>query len=236
MKNILLFYVIAQLISTAYGVAVIESVRPFVKAKLHDEGYVKKNRNSLYKYSSDIVDVLKGFIPFYYAIVAVNLINSKDPLKKAVKDEIDSGEYITREEAEFLRNQDEENKNNSINLAQPEIVYEKPERYTARKNDNTLYDTYITPVEYIIHDASENDELNLTPWLDKDRVVEHVMVKEEPTKGDIVKTLFELNLDEFNQFKETIPEVERIIREKEKTRELNKTANKTNPFGLKDVA
>lgn len=232
MKNILLFYVIAQLVSTAYGVAVLESVRPFVKVRLYDEGYVQKNKNSLYKYSNDIVGVLKGFIPFYYAIKAVNLISCKDPIKNAVDNEIKTGKYITKEEAEFLNNQEIINKNSSLNVSKPEIVFEKPEKYTARKNDNTLYDTYITPIEYVIHDASESDELNITPWLDKDRAVEHVMIKEEPTKSDIVRSLFDLSLNEFDEFVDKMPEVRKHIIEKQNILELNKN----NTFELKDIA
>ena len=49
MENLILAFIIAQLISTAYGLAVIGSVRPIIEKKLKDEGYVLKNKNSMYK-------------------------------------------------------------------------------------------------------------------------------------------------------------------------------------------
>ena len=49
MKTIFLLYVIAQLVSTAYGICIIEALNPIIKAQLHDKGYTEKNKNSLYK-------------------------------------------------------------------------------------------------------------------------------------------------------------------------------------------
>ena len=43
MENLILAFIIAQLISTAYGLAVIGSVRPIIEKKLKDESYVIKN-------------------------------------------------------------------------------------------------------------------------------------------------------------------------------------------------
>ena len=42
MKNFILVYIIVQLVSTAYGLAVIESIKPVVKPK---NEYDSKNNN-----------------------------------------------------------------------------------------------------------------------------------------------------------------------------------------------
>ena len=40
MKNIMLVYIVTQLLSTAYGIAVKESVKPVIEKSLEDKGYV----------------------------------------------------------------------------------------------------------------------------------------------------------------------------------------------------
>ena len=149
MKTIFLLYVIAQLVSTAYGICIIEALNPIIKAQLHDKGYTEKNKNSLYKYNDGIINFFKGFIPFYYLLVTVNMIKGDNPIEREVRNKISSGEYITYEEERLMK---EAAKANAISsksqTIEPKIEFEKPERYTARKIDNTLYDTYITPVEY----------------------------------------------------------------------------------------
>ena len=81
MKNFILVYIIVQLVSTAYGLAVIESIKPVVKPK---NEYDSKNKNSLYNYSSTYKDILRGFIPFYYFVKALSLLTTT---KKEVKEE-----------------------------------------------------------------------------------------------------------------------------------------------------
>ena len=46
MQKVIIIYAIVQLMSTAYGLAVIESIRPMVEKKLKDQGYIQnKNRS-----------------------------------------------------------------------------------------------------------------------------------------------------------------------------------------------
>ena len=54
MKNIMLVYIVTQLLSTAYGIAVIESVKPVIEKSLEDKGYVLRNKNSLYRFNNKI--------------------------------------------------------------------------------------------------------------------------------------------------------------------------------------
>ena len=88
MTDILLIYAVMQLMSTAFGLAVIGAVRSSIEEKLQDKGYVLKNRNSLYKFNEKLGNFLKGFIPFYYAIKAVSLVQGKNPINRAVEEEI----------------------------------------------------------------------------------------------------------------------------------------------------
>ena len=43
MENVIIAFIVAQLLSTAYGLAVIGSVKPIIEKKLKDQGYVLKN-------------------------------------------------------------------------------------------------------------------------------------------------------------------------------------------------
>ena len=215
MKTILLFYVIAQLVSNAYGIAVIESLRPLIKSKLNDKAYVEKNKNSLYKYNDTFINILKGFIPFYYTIKAVNLITEYNPIDTEVNKMISSGKYITKEADEIRKSSQEDAKKIDVPV-EPEIVFEKPERYTARKNDNSLYDTYITPVEYVTKETANDQELSITPFCDRDRVVEHVIVKEDVTKNDIAKAISQLNVEELSALNDTITQLSEIKKRNKK--------------------
>lgn len=225
MKTIFLLYVIAQLVSTAYGICIIEALNPIIKTQLHDKGYTEKNKNSLYKYNDGIINFFKGFIPFYYLLVAVNMIKGDNPIEREVRNKISSGEYITYEEERLMKEAAKSNAMGSKSQTiEPKIEFEKPERYTARKIDNTLYDTYITPVEYVTMEAKKNEELSLTPFSDPDRVIEHVMVKEEVTKEDIVKAISELNEDELDALNTSIIDLKQLKRRNMTTLSLKDVA------------
>lgn len=215
MKNIILIYIVTQLLSTAYGVAVIESVRPVIEKSLEDRGYVLKNKNSLYKFNNKITNILKGFIPFYYAIKATKLVKGKNAIERAVNDEINNGKYITEEQFRQMIIEDEERKRNQVvDVKEPEIIFEKPEKYTARKNDYAVYDTYETPIEYITHISESTEELSLTPFMNDSKVVEHVMVKNDVTKEDIAKAIGELDAYELELLVDKINALAQIKRNK----------------------
>ena len=44
MENVIIAFIVAQLLSTAYGLAVIGSVKPIIEKKIKDQGYVLKNK------------------------------------------------------------------------------------------------------------------------------------------------------------------------------------------------
>lgn len=223
MGNVILAFIIAQLISTAYGLAVIGSVQPIIEKKLKDNGYVLKNKNSMYKFNEGLGKFFRGFIPFYYAVKAILLVQGKDPIDRAVQKEIENGEYITREEREAMRQKEEFLKTASLSKPmEPQIIFEKPEKYVARKNDYTLYDKYETPIEYITRETTNDDKLDITPYISGEKKVSKVIEK-EVTKNDIAKAIAELDAYELQMLGEKVEALAEI-----------KQRNKT--LRLKDVA
>lgn len=223
MENVILAFIIAQLISTAYGLSVIGSVKPVIENKLKNEGYVLKNKNSMYKFNEGLGKFFRGFIPFYYAIKAISLVQGKDPIDRAAKKEIEDGEYITREEKEAIRQREEFMRTASLSKPiEPQIIFEKPEKYVARKNDYTLYDTYETPIEYITHETTNEDKLNITPYIGAEKE-KQTFVEKEVTKSDIAKAISDLDAYELQMLGEKVEALAEI-----------KQRNKT--LRLKDVA
>lgn len=223
MENVILAFIIAQLISTAYGLSVIGSVKPVIENKLKNEGYVLKNKNSMYKFNEGLGKFFRGFIPFYYAIKAISLVQGKDPIDRAIKKEIEDGEYITREEKEAIRQREEFMRTASLSKPiEPQIIFEKPEKYVARKNDYTLYDTYETPIEYITHETTNEDKLNITPYIGAEKE-KQTFVEKEVTKSDIAKAISDLDAYELQMLGEKVEALAEI-----------KQRNKT--LRLKDVA
>ncbi len=223
MEKVLIVYAIVQLMTTAYGLAVIESIRPMVEEKLRDQGYIK-NKNSLYTFNNTLANVAKGFIPCYYLVKALSIISdNKGSVDKKVNEMIKNGTYISEEELSTLENQTEEDTTDSLYKSPYDYAFEKPEKYTARKNDISLYDTYETPVDYIVRVSKKEDDLQLTPFQSDDKVVEHVVVKEEVTKSDIAQAITDLSSNELEQLKNKVIELTRIKREKELQLRLGKT-------------
>lgn len=206
MKYVLLTYVIAQLISTAFGLAVIESVKPVIEKKLHDKGYILKNKNSLYQFNSGFMDILKGFIPFYYFTKSLSLIKGESGVDKAVQEVIASGQYVTPEEQIRLNELANAPKEEMLPPVET-ITFEKPEKYRAIRLDTSLYDTYETPIEYAEREAVTQEELQITPYAGKDKVVEHRVVRDDVTKADIAKAIAELDSYELEALRDKISDL-----------------------------
>ena len=213
MKNVFILYVITQLVTTAYGLAVIESTRPFVESKLIDQGY-HKNKNSLYRFNNTASNILKGFIPFYYLIKSLKITMRKGDVSNEVMEQIKSKNYVLdeeeiEEEIESNTKVIEEVKEDDL-IKNMNIDFEKPEKYTARKNNISLLDTYETPIEYEEKQASKEDALELSPFVNNEKVVEQVLVKEEVTNKDIAKAICDLDLNELVSLREKIAQLEEI--------------------------
>ena len=199
MSTIFLLYVVSQLITTAFGLAVIDRVQETIKARLHEKGYVLQNKNSLYSFNDGIMAFLKGFIPFYYLMKALNLTSGDKAIEAEVERVISSGKYMNI-------NPEEEKKIDETPIVSidTKIEFEKPEKYQARRNDLSLYDTYVTPIEYVTKEEKNEEKLSLSPFTDENRTVEHVMVKETVSKNDIAKAISELNVEELEALNSTI--------------------------------
>lgn len=213
MKEILLAYAAIQLISTAYGLSVIGSVKPLIEEKLRDKGYVIKNKNSLYQFNESLGNFFKGLIPFYYAIKAITLVQGKDPVDRAVNEEIHNGKYISREEQDSIKAQEELQKElNKLKVSvDPQIMFEKPDKYVAHKNDISLYDTYETPIEYISRESTQEETFEPTPFIAPVNQTPTI-VHEEVTKSDIAKALSELEpyeLEALSQKMDTLASMKR---------------------------
>ena len=218
MGTIFLIYIVAQLITTAFGLAVIDKVQTTINARLHEKGYVLKNKNSLYNFNDGLIAFAKGFIPFYYLKKALDLTSGENAIEKEVERVISSGKYMNI-------NQEEEKVEEYIPQVtlQEDIQFEKPERYQARRNDLTLYDTYVTPIEYVTKEEKDQTKLSLTPFTGDNKVVEQVMVTSPVSKNDIARAIGELSVEELEALSNTITTLTQI---KRKNRQLS----------LKDVA
>lgn len=220
MKEVILGYIIVQLFTTAFGLAVIESVRPLVIQALEKEGYIK-NKNSLYNFSYAITNVLKGFIPFYYLIKSLSIIANKDHVESQVKDLIESKAYVRDDSIIEINNEEETVDSVFKDDLSYGIEFEKPEKYTARKNNLSLYKTYETPVEYEEIISTKEDNLELSPFINNDKVVEQVVVKDDVTNKDIAKAICNLNLDELKALKNKI-ETLQLLKSTKKELKLEK--------------
>lgn len=198
MSTLFLTYIVTQLLTTAFGLAVIDRVQTVIKTRLKEQGYVLKNKNSLYNFNDGMIAFLKGFIPFYYLYKALTLTSTPDAIEKEVEKGIASGKYKQLHQEEKV-----EEIPPVINIDN-EITFEKPEKYTARKNDLSLYDTYITPIEYVTKEETQEENLSLTPFTNENKTVEHVMIKENVTKSDIAKAIGELSVEELEALNTTI--------------------------------
>ena len=179
MLKVLIAYIIIQLLTTAYGVSVIETVRPLVEKKLYDDGYVIKNTYSMYKFNSKLNKILKGFIPFYYAYKAINLIKDGNPVEKAYNKQVE-----------------------------PNVGFEKSEKYVARHNDFNLLEAKPKDVKYEIIENKDEENEFITPFKPIVRQ-EKVMVK-EITKKDVVKAIMDLNSNELDELDKRIQELSYI--------------------------
>ena len=218
MKNVILVYAITQLLTNAYGLAVIESVRPLVVSKLQDMGYIK-NKNSLYNFSNTLSIIAKGFIPFYYLIKAINIIKNRGNVDAATNELINKKAYIKEDEEENYDNSIFGGKKEDNIVEDIDLAFEKPEKYTARHNDvSNLYDTYETPIEYITRESTKDDELTLSPYMGEEKIIEHKVVKDQVTNKDIAKAICNLNSEELKLLQEKIKLLQSI--KKKNTKEL----------------
>ncbi len=215
MKEFLIVCIIIQLLSTAYGITVIESVNKIVRKRIYDKGYVQKNNNSLYDFSEILSTILRSFIPLYYFTKALSLLSNKNAIDNEIENELKTGKYISKNDINIKDENISKDENEELNtdysiFKGKQIFYEKPEKYVARKNDIKIFDPFETPIEYIKRETEKENNLEITPFKDENEIVEHVMVKEAVTKEDISKAIAELDSEELDILKEKIIELSKM--------------------------
>lgn len=200
MTQALLIYGITQTISTAYGLTVIGAVKPLIENKLHEKGYVERNKSSLYQFNEKLGNFFKGFIPFYYAYKAIKLVEGRDCVDRAVDEEIVSGDnYITYDEQRAIFNaaEAEKEQKHSIYVPEPKVEFEKPEKYKATKVDISLYNREETPIEYIEREMEREDALQITPFTETETLKAKTMdySTREVTSKDVAKYISSMDYD-----------------------------------------
>ena len=195
-------YVVTQLVSTAYGITVINSVRkvPALRKRLRESGYTQRDKNSLYKFNDWLKYFFKGFIPFYYAYKALQLTNSMDPVGVLMQEEIDNGNYISKEDEAVFKDE-EQRAMNSLAYDPNAFMYEEVGPYKARKIElNEIYDDDETPLEYITREFEKDSSNKITPFTKDSTVVEEK--PEEETKisnKELVEAISQLSGSELEE-------------------------------------
>lgn len=213
MGNAILVYLIIQLLSTAYGLSVIEAVRPVVNKKLIDDGYVLKNKNSMYRFNEGLTNFAKGLIPFYYTIKAINLVKGSDAVERAAIEEIRKGNYITLEEALNPVKEESFVDDTIASAPEPVISFEK---YVARKNELPLYETNEDEIEYDTINEVNEDKQVITPFDEKlvdktpkkaveDKVI-RLFTTKDITSQDLINMLRDLTPGQIRRFIELLNE------------------------------
>ena len=217
MKYIFLIYIITQVFTNAYAFAVIESVKPLVVKELHNRGYVK-NKNSLYNFNYTFYNILRGFIPFYYLRKALKLVKSNGNIEAQADELIDRGKYVL----------EDEDKNEIRTFGQEEekeedLSFIESQKYSARKNDyyKDYYKTYQTDIEYSSREATKEDNLEITPFINEPQIVNQTIVKNEVTNLDIAKAICGLDVPELVELIEKMSDL-KDIKTKNKKLKLEK--------------
>ena len=209
MKYVFLFYIITQLVTNAYAFAVIESVKPLVVKELHNRGYVK-NKNSLYNFNYTFSNILRGFIPFYYLRKAIKLVKTNGNIDAQADELIENGKYVLDNEEVIEVKTDEP-------IKEEDLSFVESEKYVARKNNYSLYETYETPINYETRESTIDDNLQITPFIEEEKIVKEPIIKNDVTNEDIAKAICELDSDEL---KELIDKIQTLQLIKSKNKEL----------------
>ena len=212
--NLFLVYVVAQLLTTAYGLTVIGTLKPIIEEKLKNKGYSERDKNSLYKFNDQLTSVLLALVPFYYGYKGLKLIQGKDAVNRAVDEEIVSGDWITKDEQRKIFEKTELEKNDeSLFVPRARVEFEKPETYRARRVDNSLYDVYETPIEYATREMDKSDALKITPFMTAGELPK--VIESGISTKDVARFIAELDEEELKALRNEINKlIDRIENDK----------------------
>ena len=189
MGKVILIYLIVQLITTAFGLSVIETIRPIVNKKLIDDGYVLKNKNSMYKFNEGLVKFLLGLIPCYYLVKALDMVKGSDAVEREAINQIRSGNYVTVEEYLYPTVEANVEDKNVTRIVKETEPFEKPDKYVARRNDYLLTDTNEKDVKFQeVH--SDSDKIGITPFSDKNI---RPVIDKKITDEEVINYIYKLS-------------------------------------------
>ena len=198
MGKVILVYAIIQLITTAFGLSVIETIRPIVNKKLLKDGYVLKNKNSMYKFNEDLTNFTMGLIPCYYLIKAMNMVRGSDAIEREAARQVKIGNYVTMEEYLYPVveiNKEDKNVAKIVHEVEP---FEKEYKHVARKNTYSFLESNGEKVKYSETYQNEQKEL-ITPYAERtvDTIIKEVAAK--PTIKDILNAIYGLNPEDIDK-------------------------------------
>lgn len=198
MGKVILVYAIIQLITTAFGLSVIETIRPIVNKKLLKDGYVLKNKNSMYKFNEDLTNFAMGLIPCYYLIKAMNMVRGSDAIEREAARQVKIGNYVTMEEYLYPVveiNKEDKNVAKIVHEVEP---FEKEYKHFARKNTYSFLESNGEKVKYSETYQNEQKEL-ITPYAERtvDTIIKEVAAK--PTIKDILNAIYGLNPEDIDK-------------------------------------
>ncbi len=198
MGKVILVYAIIQLITTAFGLSVIETIRPIVNKKLLKDGYVLKNKNSMYKFNEDLTNFAMGLIPCYYLIKAMNMVRGSDAIEREAARQVKIGNYVTMEEYLYPVveiNKEDKNVAKIVHEVEP---FEKEYKHVARKNTYSFLESNGEKVKYSETYQNEQKEL-ITPYAERtvDTIIKEVAAK--PTIKDILNAIYGLNPEDIDK-------------------------------------
>jgi hypothetical protein len=198
MGKVILIYLIIQLITTAFGLSVIETIRPIVNKKLTRDGYVLMNKNSMYRFNENLSNFAKGLIPCYYLFKALNMVRGSDAIEREAARQVKKGNYVTMEQ--YLNPVVEVNKEdkNVARIVQETEPFEKEYKHFARKNTYSFLESGAEKVQYQKEYKDDQSQL-ITPYAEKivNTVIKEVIKK--PTIKDILNAIYGLNPEDIDK-------------------------------------
>ena len=206
MKEIILSILILQVVSLIYGLSVLKSIKPIVENILKEKGYVLKDKNVIDEFTDNIIKILTVFIPFYHAYKAYDIVSKKNPIKKAVREEIKSGNYILMEDLKVDEDDYKEVDPQKVRVytSNADLIEAPSEKYKAVKNNFVDFDK---PMEEFKSEIIENKKVEeLSPFITDNSIIKESK-EEMVSKSAIAKAITELNISELEMLNDRISEL-----------------------------
>lgn len=214
--NILILYIIIQLLSTSCILGVMEKVKPEINNIIKDNGYNPNKTNEMIEFNDKLGKILKGLIPLYYAVLSLSLITNKNKLEQYALNEIKTGKYEkidnideTYEEYDEYVDDSVINENFKVNIRpQKQYDWKLPvtEKYVARRNNSVNIEPKEEEIieEFKVIEDKEIDGLGLSPFNKDVFVKPEIQTIEETSPEELVELTEEVKNTDVNEPKKDI--------------------------------